>query len=201
MRISLNRDLSKFYPLNPAFILIFASIFISACYPLDRVLHKGSVRALASCIDASTNVSGVLSDDAIRRNCIDENHISLPRPLISEMNGGLTLDYLNYARRFSVTQFSLSNIPENFVVTEVNLLIFIYNDSGERLEVPQKRREWIEGPINNHVVNLNRQDPWFVPMPDGLVFPEDVSFGWCGQSGPRRNCYTWNISGVKGLQY
>lgn len=176
-------------------------IFVGGCYPIERIVYKGSVRALASCIDASSNVSVVISDDTIRRNCIEENEMSLPNWLIRPIGGNLLLTYQDITEDFRISRFRLLNIPAEYVITEVTLQIVLYNDVGEQFLVQQERSEWIEGPVELYVASLSNFDPWVVPRPEGLDLLDPDSFGGCGDAGTRTNCYIWSLSDIKGLEY
>lgn len=185
----------KWYAFRALF-LISVLLALSGCYQLDKVFHKGSVRAFASCLEDRSDLVGVLSEAIIRADCIDENQESLPRSFVSRVGGRLGMLLVNQNTELRVTSFSLTNIPDNYVVTQIALDFYLYNADGERFIIGQSRREWIEGPTD-----IFTSERWNVSLPSSLYFSEGTNFIGCSNADVKINCFEWNILNLKGLKY
>ena len=188
---------AKPYVYMKILLLIAIPFAVSGCYQLDKILHKGSVRAFASCLEDKKDLVDVLSEYSIRSACLDENHESLPRISRGEMTGSIALNYLNERTGFRASRFSLEEIPEGFIITEVILIFYFFDENGEVFEIIEPRKTWIEGPQRTY----SAQFGWDMPFPDGLSFENNEFGGSCNNMETRRNCFSWNIFNVKVLTY
>ena len=177
---------------SSVFVLALTSIFsLAGCYELDKIFYKGSVRAVASCIEDREAEIGLLSPVTIKQDCVDDNEATIDR---SGLTGSLWLD-VRAGGDLRVRRILIRDVPDDHVITEISFVVRLRDARSEEFNIRFTKPIWIEGPRES----FEWPDGFSIPKPDDLFLPSELYNGYCGNNDIQEYCYTWRITGVKGL--
>lgn len=173
-------------------VLALTSLFaLAGCYELEKIFYKGSVRAVASCIEDREAEIGLLSPATIRQNCVDDNEATIDR---GDIDGRMRLDVGDNGD-LQISWLSITDVPDDHVITEISFVVTLRDARSEAFNIYFTKPIWIEGPREV----FEWPDRFSIPKPDDLLMPSELFNGGCRDTPTQQYCYTWNITRIKGL--
>ena len=163
-------------------VLFFLFFVVSGCDQISnqitQSMHKGTLKGVEACL--KENKSTLLSEVGIRKLCVAQHQTSRKKyiPETAKVDKNLTLS--GY----------LTNPFSDFIITEVDLEVNVYDGDGEKFTVyGTEDGLWAEPGAEYYVV---------VSM-DTIATKVRPSKS-CADDSPRENCKAWGLNSYSGIK-